>query len=311
MIPTVAAFFGVSIDELFDFDLKIVDKEIERICVESCMYFHSSFEQAEKILLDGLEKYPASVRLKAELFKLYAYNIDRREDILSAAFELYGQITASSQDTFCICMTKANLIRIYEYLERNNVEDRHNEIKAVIESLPYMYPYMIQDRMRLSACYIKGKQGIEEARKLVDIEWQEFFIACWLLGERLFEQSDYEGAMQSYNDSVDVIERFMYHDKKGYFAYPIGGTHANHAMTLLKIAACLYRLGRTDEIGDLINRAESIYFDDLTPDEVYDYAGDMNEKIACYTERYNELELGSYKPLDLSEYRRRVEKYVG
>lgn len=80
--------------------------------------------------------------------------------------------------------------------------------------------------------------------------WQRIF----------FELGEYENALASFKESVDVIERFMYPDKQGYDAYPIGGTHANHAMTILDIAACMARLGRTDEIDALIEKAKHIYF---------------------------------------------------
>ena len=88
MIPTLAAFFKVSLDELFDFDVKNIDKEIEDIRLESNKYFWNNFEKAEQILLDGLKIYPASVQLKTELFELYAYNVDRGDDIVNKAFEL-------------------------------------------------------------------------------------------------------------------------------------------------------------------------------------------------------------------------------
>ena len=64
MIPTLATFFKVSLDELFDFDVKNVDKEIEDIRLESNKYFWNNFERSEQILLDGLKLFPASIQLK-------------------------------------------------------------------------------------------------------------------------------------------------------------------------------------------------------------------------------------------------------
>ena len=88
MIPTIAAFFNVSLDELFDFDVKNIDEEIENIRLEYNKYFWGNFEKAEQILLDGLKVYPASIQLKTELFELYAYNPDRGDDIVNKAFVL-------------------------------------------------------------------------------------------------------------------------------------------------------------------------------------------------------------------------------
>ena len=308
MIPTLAAFFKVSLDELFDFDVKDIDKEIENICLEKGKYFWSNFEKAEQILLDGLKLYPASIQLKTELFDLYAYNVDRGDEIITKAFELGSHIISVSQDIFCTCRTKANMIHIYTYLEIEKGQDHYEDIKKIIETLPYMYPYMIQDKMRLSASYIKGDEGMQEAKDLKDIEWQEFFIACHQVGRRYFEMEDYENAMIHFQESVDVIERFMYPDKQGCDAYPIFGTHANHAITLLDIATCMFRLGKVEGIEELIEKSKHIYFDTYEHLKLKrrDYNEDMRKMIDYFTKEYNKKKLNEYKLLDLSEMEKRI-----
>jgi len=307
MIPVLAAFFKVSLDELFDFDVNNVEKEIEDIRLEYNKYFWSSFEKAEQILTDGLKLYPASIKLKTELHELYAYNVDRGDEIVNKAFELGSQIISTSQDIFCTCRAKANMIHIYKYLEREKGEEHYGDIKKIIETLPYMYPYMLQDRMRLSASLIKGEEGMKEAKELKNIEWQEFFIACDTVGHRYYEMGDWENALISFREHSDVIERFMYPDKQGYDAYPIGGTHANHAIGTLDIAACLYRLGRNEEIDSLIEKAKHIYFDAYNNIELRDYNKTMNEMVDYFTKEYNKR-LADYKPLDLSEVELRIKE---
>lgn len=306
MIPTLAAFFKVSLDELFDFNVKDIDKEIEDIRLKSNNYFWGNFEKAEQILLDGLKLYPTSILLKTELFELYTYNTDRGEELINKAFELGSHIISVSQDVFCTCRTKANLILIYRYLEHEKGEDHYEDIKKIIETLPYMYPYMIQDKMRLSAAYIKGEEGMKEAKSLMDIEWQEFFIACDQVGDRYFDMGDYENAIIHFQESVDVIERFMYPDKQGYDAYPIGGTHANHAITLLDIATCMFRLGKTEGIDALIEKSKHIYFDTYNHIELRDYNKTMRKMVDYFTAEYNKKKLNEYKPLDLGEIEKRI-----
>lgn len=306
MIPVLAALFKVSLDELFDFDVNNVDKEIEEIRLECNKYFFDNFEKAEQILLDGMKIYPASIQLKTELLELYVYYADRGDEVINKAFELGGQIIHVSQDVFCTCRTKANMIQLYKYLERERGQEHYEEIKKIIESLPYMYPYMLQDRMRLSAACLKGEEGLKEAKELKHIEWQEFFITCWTVGQRYFEQGDYENAYVSFQESVDVIERFMYPDKQGGDAYPIGGTHANHAITLLDIAACLLRLGRTAELDGLIEKAKRIYFDAYAHVALRDYKKTMREMVDYFTKEYNDKQLNAYKPLDLREIEKRI-----
>jgi len=306
MIPTLAALFKVSLDELFDFDVRNIDKEIEGIRLEYNKYFWSNFEKAEQILLDGLKLYPASIQLKTELFELYTYNVDRGDELINKAFELGSHIISTSQDVFCTCRTKANMIHIYRILEIEKGQDHYEEIEKIIETLPYMYPYMIQDKMRLSASYIKGEKGMQEAKSLKDIEWQEFFIACDQVGHRYFDMGDYENAMIHFQESVDVIERFMYHDKQGYDAYPIGGTHTNHAITLLDIATCMFRLGKSEDIDALIEKSKHIYFDTYNHIELRDYNKTMRKMVDYFTKEYNKKKLNEYKPLDLGEIERRI-----
>lgn len=308
MIPVLAGFFKVSLDQLFDFDVNNIDKEVEEIRLEHNKYFWSNFEKAEQILLDGLKLYPASIQLKTELHELYAYNVYRGDEIINKAFELGSQIIQVSQDIFCTCRTKSNMIHIYKYLERERNQDHYDEIVKIIESLPYMYPYMIQDRMRLSASFIKGEEGMREAKYLKNIEWQEFFIDCATVAHRYFEMEDYENALISFMESVDVIERFMYPDKQGYEAYPIGGTHANHAITILDIVTCLFRLGRTDELDALIEKSKRIYFDVYENIEVRDYDKQMRKMIEYFTGQYEKRKLDEYKPLDLSEIEKRIKE---
>ena len=306
MIPTLAALFKVSLDELFDFDVRNIDKEIEDIRLEYNKYFWDNFEKAEQILLDGLKLYPASIQLKTELFELYAYNVDRGDEVINNAFELGSHIISISQDVFCTCRTKANMIHIYKYLEIEKGQDHYEDIKKIIETLPYMYPYMIQDKMRLSASHIKGEEGMKEAKDLKNIEWQEFFIACDQVGHRYFDMGDYEHAMIHFQESVDVIERFMYPDKQGFDAYPIGGTHANHAITLLDIATCMFRLGKTEDIDALIEKSKHIYFDTYNHIELRDYNKTMRGMVDYFTKEYNKKKLNEYKPLDLGEIEKRI-----
>ena len=311
MIPALASLFRVTLDELFDFDLNNIDKEIEEIRLEYNKYFWNNFEKAEQILLDGLKTYPASIRLKTELMELYAYNVDRGDDIVNKAFELSGQIVQASQDVFCTCRVKANLIHVYKYLENERGEDHYEEIKKIIESLPYMYPYMLQDRMRLSASFIKGEEGMKEAVDLKNIEWQEFFIACQNVGNRYYEAGDYENAMKSFRESGDVIERFMYPDKQGCEAYPIFGTHSNHAITLLEVASCMFLSGKNEGIDGYIERAKHIYFDAYEHTELKDYSKTMREMIEYFPKQYAKLRLNEYAPLDIGEIEKRIAEHQG
>ena len=50
LIPAIASFFGVSTDELFDFNLFEMEKQVEAIC-------HESWKYREKIIFYGEENH--------------------------------------------------------------------------------------------------------------------------------------------------------------------------------------------------------------------------------------------------------------
>lgn len=306
LIPTIAYYFHVSLDTLFDFDAERMDREVEEIRAASGKFFWCDFEKAEQILLDGLKKYPASLQLKTELFQLYAHNVERGDAHIRKALALAEQILAASKDIFCTCRTKSSIIDIYEYLDMEKNEDHTAEIEEIIHSLPYMYPYMLKDRMRLAASTLQNEEGLQEAIDFKKLEWQELFFACYTEGNRYRDLGDYAHALLSYTESVEVIELFMYPDKNGDNAYPISGTFANHAITLLDIAACKFHLNEYDGIDELIARAKHIYFDADDIIDLYDPKQEYSEMREYFANEYQKKGLDSYAALDLSEIDERI-----
>lgn len=60
MIPAIASFFGVSTDELFDFNTYETEKRVMEICWKAGEYRETDPEKGEKILLEGLKQYPGN-----------------------------------------------------------------------------------------------------------------------------------------------------------------------------------------------------------------------------------------------------------
>ena len=60
MIPAIASFFGVSTDELFDFNLFEIEKKIEQIVDEHRIYLDTDIKKSEQIIRNGLKKYPGN-----------------------------------------------------------------------------------------------------------------------------------------------------------------------------------------------------------------------------------------------------------
>ena len=60
MIPAIASFFSVSTDELFDFNLFETEKQVDTICYEAYKYRVSDPARSERILREGLQRFPGN-----------------------------------------------------------------------------------------------------------------------------------------------------------------------------------------------------------------------------------------------------------
>lgn len=60
LIPAIACFFGVSTDELFDFNLYETEQKVMEICRQSWKCRDEEPEKAEAILREGLKRFPGN-----------------------------------------------------------------------------------------------------------------------------------------------------------------------------------------------------------------------------------------------------------
>ena len=82
LIPAIASFFGVSTDELFDFNLFEMEKQVEAICQESWKYRKSDPAKAEHMLREGLQRFPGNDIILNNLLYTLDYQT-RAEEVIS------------------------------------------------------------------------------------------------------------------------------------------------------------------------------------------------------------------------------------
>lgn len=63
LIPAIAAYFGVSTDELFGYNLLETEKNVDAICASAAPLRVVEPEKAEKILRRGLKQYPGNEKM--------------------------------------------------------------------------------------------------------------------------------------------------------------------------------------------------------------------------------------------------------
>ncbi len=204
-LPILASIFDVSIDILFGYDASKTEEKIEKIIREAKKYFWSDSAHTEELLKSALVRYPNNEKLLRELLNLYEARIrnDEQKGDYEKAIAIGEKLITEAKDVFTVCSAKNDLASIYICY------GDYQKGKALIDSLPYMYPYQFNDKMRSSSYILEGKDRLKEAKNWKMIEIQELYIACAQEGKGYFEVGEHQNALISFTQYRTVLELFM------------------------------------------------------------------------------------------------------
>ena len=286
-IPVLANFFGVSLDELFCYDVAQLNKRIDEIIATAKKYFWSAPDKCKEVYLNALKEYPSNERLLTELLDVYMTHGSNEE-----ALPIAEQLVREAKDVFSVCRAKSNLVGLYLR------EDRYDDAKKVIDTLPEMYPYMLCDKMRQSSYSLKGEDRLRWAKDWKIIEIQELYISCDLEGTGYFETGKYEDALASFSQYRRVIEMFMRSEDIYANSYLWNGMQTHHWCAYLHEAACLVKLNRIEEAKAKVDRAHYILMNCWKEkDGSADYlAKDPEKFLAPFRRYYKKWELDALAP---------------
>lgn len=128
MTPAIARYFGVTMDVLFDFDLREVAEKVEKICHEAWKCRDAEPEKARGILNEGLRRYPDNDLLLNNL--LYTYDPDTEpDDVIDLASRLIEKTEQAD--------VRYDAIRFLAYAYRAKGDEK--SALAAIEQIPEIY----------------------------------------------------------------------------------------------------------------------------------------------------------------------------
>ena len=97
LVPVLASYFGVSMDELFDFNLKEIEHAVRIITEKAYQYRESNPAESRRILEEGLKKYPENDILLNNLLYVFSLSDFCRINIILSGLEQYAVIGAFSK----------------------------------------------------------------------------------------------------------------------------------------------------------------------------------------------------------------------
>ncbi len=291
VLPVIAAYFEVSLDSMFDYDPDEVEERIMDFLYKSRVEAHG-FEETEAVLLEGLQKYPGGHILRRELEELYASRAlyHGKTEYTEKALVLCKQLIAECKDSFIYCGAMEDMANIYIK------SGRYDEGKKVIESMPYRYHLDICDRMRSSSSLLNSADALHETREWKRWAHQELVMVCESEGWRFFDLGDYENALHSYEEAVHLLEYFWRNPIPQEYAL-LQDPYVSCGLKHVNIAACLYKLGRTEECDAALDKGYRLIRDCWDKPECGDRTFENwgHRYLDDYRKRYAEMGLEEYK----------------
>ena len=192
-IPAIASFFGVTTDELFDFNLYETQKQVEAIVDEHSRYWHTDKPKAEQIIRDGLKKYPGNDILLNCLIGVLELP-GRSDEVISVAKAL-------------IESTRYDEVRFDAYrimAEAYAAQRDLSAAKDAIEQIPEIY----FTKLEVAARLLTGEDAYEAAQKQKNISAEDLIDMLIITGKHLMAQGEREKALSQLRIAQKVMDAF-------------------------------------------------------------------------------------------------------
>ena len=201
LAPILASYFGVSMDELFEFNLKEIESAIDSIVNEAYKFRESDPPKSRGILEDGLKKYPDNeVLLNNLLYVLnYTKNPDETISIASSLIEKTNQADI-----------KYDALRFLAYAYK--VKGDLKSAEVAIDQIPEIYFTKLTEMAYL----LEGKAKFEAAEKQ---KWISFENLIQMM-EKLAEYYESEGMKaEAIAEREKALKFIALSDSDSYNAY--------------------------------------------------------------------------------------------
>ena len=193
MIPAIASFCGVSIDELFDFNLFETEKQVDAICHESWKYREDDPAKAERILRDGLQRFPGNDIILNNL--LYTLDYQTRAD---EVITLCKSLIESTKDD----SVKYDACRILASCYKQN--GRNDLIKPTLELIPEIY----FSKLELMASLLDGEDSYEAAQKQKNLSAEDLIDMLIVAGKHLKQIGETEKSNSQFRIALKIMDAF-------------------------------------------------------------------------------------------------------
>ncbi len=187
LAPVLANYFGVSMDELFDFSLEETEKEIEKIVDKAYKYRESDYVKSREILEEGLKKFPENDILLNNLL----YVMPDPDETIETALKLVEKTTNNE--------VKYDALRFLAYAYKKKGDLKSAE--AAIEQIPEIYFTKLTE----IAYLLEGKPKFDAAEKQKWISFENLLQMMWKIAECYDAEGKTDKAIEETEKALRLI----------------------------------------------------------------------------------------------------------
>ena len=194
MIPAIAAFFRVSTDELFDFNLFEQEKQVREICLKAIKCRDNEPQKAEKILRDGLKRFPGNDIILNNLLCVLDYK-DQADETISICKSL---IESTKDDE-----VKYDACRILAMCYKEN--GQYDLIKPTLEKIPEIY----FTKLEVMATLLDDNDGYVAAHRQKNLSAESLIDMLIVVAKHLQKKEEMQKAKIQLDIALKVIDAFQ------------------------------------------------------------------------------------------------------
>lgn len=194
LIPVIASFFGVSTDDLFDYNRLEAERKVDAICLEAYKCRESDPAKSEAILREGLKQFPGNDIILNNL--LYTLESSERSDEIITICKTLVECTHNDA-------VKYDVIRI--------LADTYHRIgqQALVEPTLEQIPEIYFTKLEQMAYLLEGDKSLDAARKQMGLSFDETVEMLLIMRDRFRERGQEVEASKYERIARQLLEVFQ------------------------------------------------------------------------------------------------------
>lgn len=194
LIPVIASFFGVSTDDLFDYNRLEVERRVYAICEDAYTFRFSDPARSETILREGLKQYPGNDIILNNLLTVLEGDPTRSEETIT----ICKSLIEGTRDA----EVKYDALRILA--DTYHRTGQQALVKPTLEQIPEIYFTKLEEM----AFLLEGDDSLNAARRHMGLCFEQMLAMLFVMRDRFRSKNEETEAQRYERIANGVIEAF-------------------------------------------------------------------------------------------------------